>query len=409
MLLKQLFEHDAARRLEIVRRMIATCALFRMVAAIALQTGECASPLGSCSLNGACTSGGVCVCDAGWTSSNCSVLDLAPAPAAFNAYETNFSSWGGNAIKDPSTGHYHLFFSEMALNGLHSFKNVSQLTTAVSLSGLLGPYDVNRTVLRASGDGRPISHNVQPQMTADGAIYIFMITSQPTPQQQRDDAPKVPFPLSTIVGRAPRLGAPFEWATPRLLSSNGTLLLRDNPSAIVYDNGTVLMVTRGTSLFRAESWRGPYVELSASLFPCGDNACKVEDPFFWQSKRGFHMLMHDHEPFAYHKQVLTYGYTTDVSAQSGWVFSYIEAANGTELHFDDGSTRTFCSRQRPQLYFDALPHDGVQVGKAIALFSGAQHGPLTDVTSECGHGPAPFNPYDDYSFTFVQPLGSTPE
>jgi hypothetical protein len=150
------------------------------------------------------------------------------------------------------------------------------------------------------------------------------------------------------------------------------------------------MVTRGTSLFVASSWRGPYRMLNPSIMACEYDdhevgGCRTEDPFLWystsplthakstpcapgscvvlisntplnwrrwcqlsgalvsvergvrdllrQSERGFHLLMHDHEPFAYHKQVLTYGYTEDRSAVHGWVFSYVEAANGTAIAF----------------------------------------------------------------------------
>jgi len=50
--------------------------------------------------------------------------------------------------------------------------------------------------------------------------------------------------------------------------------------------------------------------------------------------------MHDHAPFAYHKQVLTYAFTADQSARRGWRFSHMEAANGTDIKFDDGRYKT---------------------------------------------------------------------
>lgn len=164
-----------------------------------------------------------------------------------------------------------------------------QLTTAVSVLSPLGPYTHNRTVLRSSAVDGPvngsISHNVQPVLGPDGAIYIFMITSNPHPtypgvgsndlqghgmrasrskaENTMGSKPK----LSVMVGRAPHLGAAFEWVTPALLQPNGQTVLKDNPTAIVFGNGTVLMATRGTSLFRAASWRGPYHMLSVSIIP----------------------------------------------------------------------------------------------------------------------------------------------
>ena len=51
--------------------------------------------------------------------------------------------------------------------------------------------------------------------------------------------------------------------------------------------------------------------------------------------------------------------------------------------------------------------DGVQHGSPLVLFSGVQHGPLTENTTQCGVSKASanaseYNPYDDYSFTLAQ-------
>jgi hypothetical protein len=172
-------------------------------------------------------------------------------------------------IQDPETKLFHLYFSEMRVGGLHTYSQPGhcQLTTAASTSPL-GPFNMQRTVLRSSATG-PISHNVQPQVGGDGAIYIFMITSDPHPGAA-PDAAGPSGPLSVIVGRAPKVGAEFQWVTPRLLDTNGTEILKDNPSAIVYANGTVLMVTRGTALFTAQSWRGPYQMLRSAIIPNED-------------------------------------------------------------------------------------------------------------------------------------------
>jgi hypothetical protein len=96
--------------------------------------------------------------------------------------------------------------------------------------------------------------------------------------------------------------------------------MKDNPTAVMFANGSILLGTRGAfpasaaaaaapggknggvALFRAASWRGPYAMSSPSVLPCG-SACNVEDPFLWRTPRGFHLLMHDHQPFPFHKQV----------------------------------------------------------------------------------------------------------
>lgn len=356
---------------------------------------------GACSALGACLSrpgegGGapMCACDRGWRGANCSILDLAPAPTRERqAYMANRSSWGGNAIRDPATGAHHLFFSEMRTGGLHSFNQPGhcQLTTAVSPSSPTGPFSHNRTVLRSSAVNGPtggrISHNVQPQLGPDGAVYIFMITSPPPgpPPPGAGEAAGPKAPLTVLIGRAPRLGAEFVFVEPLLLLSNGTSIMKDNPTAIIYGNGTVIMITRGTSLFKAPSWRSDtnHNPISRPTIVCVcvchhaklrclmlllqgtvhdgesiDHVLRVRRPRGrWlpdrrplplagappstppehvlqhhpppssrcptlhphpahllpalQSPRGFHLLMHDHQPFDFHKQVLTYGYTTD--------------------------------------------------------------------------------------------------
>lgn len=250
---------------------------------VSTRVAACSDDAG-CSLLGSCVAGS-CVCDSGWTSPSCAVLNLLPARTltpARQAYMTNRSSWGGNAIKDPVTGEYHLFFSEMRTGGLHQFSQPGhcQLTTAVSRLSYLGPFTNGRKVLRSSAVTGPthgkISHNVQPQMAADGAVYIFMITTVEPRLQDGKNAS-----LSVMVGRAPRLGEAFEWVVPQLLLPNGMKIYKDNPSAIVYGNGSVVMVTRGLSLFKAASWRGPYHMENPSIMAC-ENAdpevggCKTE-------------------------------------------------------------------------------------------------------------------------------------
>jgi len=281
---------------------------------------------------------------------------------------------------------------------LHDYQANSQATHAVA-SSPFGPFTKKR-VIRA-----PMSHNVQPQAGPDGAVYIFMIHREPTPTEE----PHGPL----CVGRADDANAEFEWVLPEMYYENGTAVDKkeavDNPTAIIYNNGTVLLMVRGSAMYTAPSWRGPFTRFTEDALGCGQSKeeCSVEDPFIWQSPRGLHMIAHDHDPFEFHKQVTAYAFTADVSGHSGWTFSWWPAAEARNVSFDDGTTHTFCSQQRPQLHFSEPARDGVQYGHLVALFSGAQHGPLTEKTSECGfnsQNSSEFNPYADYSFTMVQPL-----
>ena len=97
--------------------------------------------------------------------------------------------------------------------------------------------------LRSSASG-PISHNVQPFVGGDGAIYIFFITSfAVTPDNNDTD-------LSVRVGRAETVSGPFEFVTPQLLDVDGAPIRKDNPSAIVYANGQPVFFRRRSCALR---------------------------------------------------------------------------------------------------------------------------------------------------------------
>lgn len=295
-------------------------------------------------------------------------------------------------------GLYHLFFSEMKQDGLHQYQLNSQATHAVG-SSPLGPFE-KKEVIRG-----PMSHNVQPQIGPDGAVYIFMIGRDVGSTEE----PHGPL----MVGRAENANAEWEWVLPEMFYNNGTAVAPDekvdNPTAIMYSNGSVLLMVRGSALYNGKSWRGPFTMAIEDALGCGGpkKACSVEDPFIWQSPRGLHMIAHDHEPFDFHKQVTAYAFTADVSGLSGWTFSGWPAAEARAISMEDGSTHQFCSQQRPQLHFSEVARDGVQHGRPLVLFTGMQHGALTEKTPECGinnQNASEYNPYFDYSFTMAQPL-----
>ena len=378
---------------------------FVVTCAVSLAAAEpCGNDL-DCQLAGACQADGSCACDAGWRGARCEALDLAPAPFGPSSQaleQRERASWGGNSVRgrgDPSR--WHLFAAEMQTGGLHQFKNAngSQLIRADSTVGPAGPF-VKREVLHA-----PLAHNPQPYAFANGSVCIFMIATPFNGNNTDNTTAKFPFKLT--VGCAPDALGPWEWVQPLLLGLDGVALDVDNPSAVFHANGSVTLVTRGISLFRAASWRGPFFMLSADLLPDEDTS---EDPFLWRSPRGWHMLLHDHKPFAFHKQVTAHAFTADPSAVGGWVFdNTTAAASGANVSFSDGSTHTLCSRQRPQLHFAAPPDaDGLQASAPTLFFTGAQHGPVSEkVCGGNGSNSSEFNPFFDYSFTFVQPFAHT--
>jgi hypothetical protein len=113
----------------------------------------------------------------------------------------------------------------------------------------------------------------------DGALYIFMIGSDTIGEHGpvmigRAD-PAVPRAghgsehIGELEGGATtreektrsehRGELEWEWITPDFHDLNGSLIAKDNPTAVMYGNGSVLLATRGIALFMAQSWKGPYI------------------------------------------------------------------------------------------------------------------------------------------------------
>ena len=170
-----------------------------------------------------------------------------------------------------------------------------------------------------------------------------------------------------------------KWSSDNLYSGH------TNPSPLFLSNGSVIMAFNagcadpscsenvGTAISDT-GVDGPWRLLSRnSIFPRNGSSAfwKVlpghgcEDPFLWQSKRGYHMLVHNFEPVA--KGVngpIAYAHSVDGHS---WTLSQEIPADCT-LRFTDGTNLTLGScGNRPQLAFD---DDGTPIG----LFGGATAG-----------------------------------
>jgi hypothetical protein len=134
-----------------------------------------------CSLNGLCSSDGRCVCDAGWTGACCGQLNLLPMDyaATGGGYKhSSTSTWGGNIVRNASTGAYHMWIAEMAPAaadgsgscGLTTWGTNSQITH-VTAPSMLGPYRREKVAV-------PLwSHNPIVRQAPDGTLVMWHIGS----------------------------------------------------------------------------------------------------------------------------------------------------------------------------------------------------------------------------------------
>jgi hypothetical protein len=76
-----------------------------------------------------------------------------------------------------------------------------------------------------------------------------------------------------------------------------------NPAPYIFPNGTVLLLTRGSSeraqnivLWRADTWNGTYTAVRSNgvdgATNMGNGRVPKEDPTLWRGRRGFHVLLH---------------------------------------------------------------------------------------------------------------------
>ena len=170
----------------------------------------------------------------------------------------------------------------------------------------------------------------------------------------------------------------------------------DNPSAVFFANGSLLMASRGgdpadeawsDGVVTAPGWRGPYTQHGMIGEPKSAGPAlaspQVEDPFVWRDARGhFHALFHkltDEHPSAG-----GHAYSRD-----GWAWTLTDtAAFTTDVRTDDGATHAFFRRERPHLLFD---DDGTT---PLALF--------TSLTNWSSGAPTD----TDKAFTFAQSIAS---
>ncbi len=292
--------------------------------------GPCIGPEG-CSLNGECTNG-VCTCDRPWSGKFCGTIDFEPeAIAAYGSGDTaSTSSWGGGPpVWDAATKQWHLFVTEIAGHcGMATWSRMSQAAHAVSNTPA-GPYRRVGVAVETQ------AHNVfyaysEPEKLH--LIYTLFDGASPktcnpylscdngsTPGAPRGTIrppPGTPWPKAScppkygaFVHYSASLDGPWKPAGEvkfdgrNLPSPACSRSCSSNPAPYIFPNGTVIMLTRGSSefdqnivLWRASSWNATYNAVHSNgvggATNMGNGQVPKEDPVLYRGRRGFHALLH---------------------------------------------------------------------------------------------------------------------
>ena len=331
---------------------------------------------------------GKCECDPGWKGEKCGQVDLLPAPRDGGYRNASLSSWGGNAIKIGQE--WHMFASAMSHNcPLSEFATNSLSIHAIS-ENPGGPYSLTDIPL-------PEFHHSTTVMQVNSSTLAVFTVGVDTEGENVHECGEDPVSISpnSTDGDKDELG-PHDYTTLSIstsgpygpweervifqtdLSDLGAWNCnRSNPSPIIFENGTVLLMYRGElceprpkscnnddtinvcqnqGIAIADSIDGTFRDRQGKIPELAGN----EDAVFFRTPRGYAALFHSKtacgtEPEEY-KSCGSLAFSKD---SWSWTLNSEPAYNATfQWKETDGEVTTdqLLSRQRPKIIFS---EDGV--------------------------------------------------
>ena len=368
----------------------------------------CASSL-DCSYNGECDAGsGLCSCDAAWGGPRCSELQLLPVDAAHpglrlvDADGRNVSTWGAPMLRDPATGTWHAWASEMEYGcGINSWETNSHIVHATAAQPG-GPWTRREEVFATFAHAPDV-------VRGPAGEWVMALASFPLPagdgcadcadgitrsQPHRGGCgPDSMHSFRTLLAVAASPDGPWEAVELRRLDAS---IDWNTALAINGDGSAVALLREGmtwaaTDFADNTTWRAVGSGMGTAL-PDAD----VEDPYVYKDARGtFHSLFHAMD--VGDDQAFCGGHAFSADGGVTWVYTGLAFSNAA--NFTDGSLQVFSRRERPHFLFAA---DGVTI---IALSSGVQFAAPPGVACSVNGSAAPCDPV----FTLVQPVRQAAE
>ena len=303
------------------------------------------------------------------------------------------NTWGVSVIRVNNT--YHGYMTEIANRCLLGDYGMASQVVHLTAPTPLGPFTRHGVVLVG------FAHNPQAVVAADGRVVLFHIgaplapgclaacsangTVQPRPAHCAH-GPDTNHGVSVAVAASP--AGPFQ-RYPYIFEAGANSTSATNPAPLLLANGTlVVAVRRATAptqpLFvgHIDSPQGPWRRLDVPVYAtaAASPATFEEDPFLFQTARGFHMLTHravlrtaqvagppplgpwlcggghlySPDLLAWYEGENVYNHSAGDAAQCGIVLAGSGAANLT-------------SRQRPTLLFDGATMTHLYSGASVGV------------------------------------------
>ena len=368
----------------------------------------CASSL-DCSYNGECDAGsGLCSCDAAWGGPRCSELQLLPVDAAHpglrlvDADGRNVSTWGAPMLRDPATGTWHAWASEMEYGcGINSWETNSHIVhaTAAQPGGpwtrreevfgsfahepdvVLGP--AGELVMVLSYFALPNTSAAHCTACADGVSLVLAERNGCGPNRTHNFrqllavAPGFDEPFGEPV-EIVALTMPWDWNLALSINADGSAV------------GALRAIFPWAASNYADNttWHAVNVPPGGAQGP-GLPDSNVEDPYVYKDARGvYHVVYHSMDAGA--AFCGGHAFSRDGASWTNTGFAYSNLAN-----YSDGTFQAFSRRERPHVLFGGA--DGLT---PIALSNGVQYAAPPGVSCTIGGSPFPCDPI----FTLVQPI-----
>lgn len=317
---------------------------------------------------------------------------LAPAPKT-PAFECEgYWSWGSSVIKGED-GKYHMFVSRFpkSLPFHPGWMVASEIVHAVS-NVPQGPYRFSEVALPARGaqywDGRSthnpriLKHNRKYYLIYMGSTHPFV---EPTCEQLTLSSPWC------IVGRSnKRIGlavsdspyGPWQRLNHPILDTKPETFysfLVSNPSPIIQEDGSVMMIFKGRShtengkysgmslgIAYAPTIEGPYTVLNNEqpIFQV-DGRGEAEDPFLWKDAKGYHVIFKDH--VAKYTGERGGGVMAHSPDGVNWTVDKDPKAYSKTIEWEDGEVAMQGQLERPFILFEK--------GKPTHIFFATMDGP----------------------------------
>jgi len=350
-------------------------AAFSAAVLFAGAEGTCASDH-DCSLNGVCNPSGECECDAPWDGDACGLLLTEPARSqGVYGLSPNISSWGGNIVHGDDN-QFHLYVAEMTEGGLKNWGHDCQCVHATSPT-VSGPFQKTDVAVGKW------CHNAAPIRDPKGEYLLFHIgkgnESDSSSFMHHSSSPTGPWiPAKTTPGSC------------------------NNPAPAFHPNGTLFLICNDFSVTSAATWDAEFTPKRGMPKHYSDHDRNWEDPTLWFDRRGnWHILYHVYcmKPFSAGKECYSgHAFSTD---GFDWTFSDVEPFGG-EVHFTDGTSTTYSTRERPQVIFA----EG-DTTTPVGFVGGVSSQPLGPWCDSCYKGTCSqckITTGRDWTYTVLQPL-----